>query len=202
MADRSVVKKTYLTESEASQLSRWADEVGKSESALLRQAVLEYLDRDRTDRIEDKLDEVLTRLPEDGVASEAATTHTHKPDTPMNQSGSTATEKAREIVRRLQSDHDGVVKDSDVVRAIEDIAGVDDRTIRKYKSLFRRRGLLFEHPGESPVWTFDSDEYLDWLRDYARLNGQEAAEEVAEEYPVSVMATNQGIQIELAEVTE
>lgn len=200
MSDRSVVKKTYLTDQEAGQLSRWADEAGKSESALLREAVLEYLDRDRADRIEEKVDELLDRIPEGGLPVEQSKPHTHKPDTPMNQAGSSATETAREIIQRLQSNHDGVVKDGVVVRAIEDLAGVDDRTIRKYKSLFRRRGLLFEHPGETAVWTFDSDEYLSWLRDYARLNGQEAAETVADEYPVNVMATNAGIQIELAEV--
>lgn len=200
---RDVYKKTYLTEREAAQLSRWAEEAGKSESALLREAVLEYLDRDRADRIEDKLDAVLARLPEDGLDARAEPTHTHKPDTPMNQSGSKATEKARRIIQRLQSNHDAPVIQADAVdRAIEDIAGVDDRTIRKYKSLFRRRGLLFEHPGASAVWTFDTDQFMTWLRNYAQLNGQQAAEEVADAYPVSVYASTEGIQIELAEVDQ
>lgn len=200
---RSVVKKTRLTEQEAAQLSRWSDKAGKSESTLLREAILEYLDHDRTARIEDKVDELLARIPEEGAQSEAATSHTHKAETPMNQTGTKATEKGRRIIQRLQSNHDSpIIQEDAVVRAIEDIAGVDDRTIRKYKSLFRRRGLLFEHPGDSSVWTTETDKFLSWLRDYARLNGQEAVEEVADGYPVSVYATNQGIQIELTETQQ
>lgn len=201
MSERSVVKKTYLTEAEASQLSEWSSETGKSESQLLREAVREYLDRDRGARVEERLNRI-----EDQLATLTHTlgdddAHTHKAKTGM-KTASKATERAREIVRRLQSNHDVAMKNADVERAIEDIAGADDRTIRKYKELFRKRGLLFEHPGDTGIWTLETDDWLDWLKDYAQLNGIEAAEEVANSYPVRVDATPDGYYIELAEEIE
>jgi len=197
-------KVTYLTDDEASQLSEWSEETGKSESALLREAVIEYLDNDRSSRVEskvndleNKMDEVLSRL-DDGD------THTHKDQTPM-KSGTDATEKARQIVRRLQSNcdnPDGIIQDETVDRAIEDIAGVDPRTIRKYKRLFRKRGTLFEHPGEPPIWTTESSEWLSWIQEYASLNGASKAEEIVEKYPASISTTGDGHHIELAQDPE
>lgn len=190
MADRDVVKKTYLTEREAAQLSEWAADVNKSESTLLREAVLEYLDYDRTARIEEKVDRVLSHL-------ETDSTHTHKDSSTMNQ-GSNASEKARAIVSRLQQNHDEVMKADAVDRAIEDIAGIDDRTKRKYKTLFRKRGILFEHPGEPPLWTTEADNWLEWIQTYAELNGREGAEDEVEKYPaVLTSAVNSGYHIEL-----
>lgn len=188
VSDRDNPVTVYLTDEEKADLDAWANEAGKSVSSLLREAVREYTDRDRVARIEDKLDEVLASLDDD--------THTHKPEQAMNQQGSTATERARDIVRRLRLNHEQVVKDAVVVRAIEDIAGVDDRTIRKYKRLFRKRGMMYEHPGQTPIWTFETDEWLGWMEDYARLNGTDEAEDAVEEYPAEVRVTSEGYRIE------
>ena len=201
VSDRDVVKKTYLEPREAAQLSRWADEAGKSESALLREAVLEYLDRDRTARIEERVGDIEGKLDRVLAAVETGDAHTHTADPPMNQSGSSAVEKARDIVRRLQANHDDVLKAETVERAIEDVAGIDDRTIRKYKRLFKRRGILFAHPGEPPLWTSDAATWLEWMQQYARLNGRDEAEAIADDYPATVSETLDGsIGIELAEV--
>jgi len=199
VGERNNRKVTYLTDEEAAQLSEWSDEVEKSESALLRQAVLEYLDHDRADRIEDKVDAMQETLADMQAQLNPDATHTHKQDTPM-QSTTDSTERARQIVRRLQANQNDVMKDDAVTRAIEDIAGIDDRTIRKYKRLFRKRGLLFEHPGETPTWTTESDVWLSWMQDFARLNGRDEAETVAEDYPAQVVLNMDGkIRIELME---
>jgi glycerol-3-phosphate dehydrogenase len=81
------------------------------------------------------------------------------------------------------------------------MAGVDDRTIRKYKGIFRRRGLLFEHPGQTAVWTTDGNQWLSWLENFAALNGPKAAEEIADQYPTTVRpsATDEKIDVELIE---
>jgi len=199
MGERDNRKVTYLTDEEAAQLSEWSDEAGKSESALLRQAVLEYLDHDRAARIEEKVDAMQETLAEVQAQLNPDGAHTHKHDTPM-KSTTDSTEKARQIVRRLQSNQDDVMKDDAVTRAIEDIAGIDDRTIRKYKQLFRKRGLLFEHPGETPTWTTESDVWLSWMQDFARLNGKEEADAVAEDYPARIVPNmDGGLRIELME---
>jgi hypothetical protein len=204
MSGRNNRKYTYLTDEEAAQLSEWADETGKSESHLLREAILEYLDNDRTARIEDRLDEIEAKIDALPGQLQSDTTHTHKPDTPMSQAQATpATEKARDIIRRLQHEidnPDGIVQVDDLDLAIEDIAGADRRTLQKYKRIVRKRGLLFEHPGEPPIWTLQSDQWLSWMEDYLRLNGADDAEDVVADYPATVTQTPDGFALELTEV--
>lgn len=198
VADRNNRVVTYLTDAEDRRLREWSDETDKPVSQLVREAVHEYVDHDRTARVEGRLDEIEATLSELTDTLDADTTHTHKPEMGMRQS-SAATEKARKIIRRIQQNHEEVIQAADVERAIEDIAGVDDRTIRKYQRLFRRRGLLFEHPGETSVWTTDVDQWVAWLEDYGRLNGGDAVKEVTDPYPVGAYTTADGVQIELNE---
>jgi len=199
MADRDCVKKTYLTESEAKQLSRWAAEVEKSESALLREAVLEYLDHDRAARIEETVREIDSKIDDILAQIDADTSHTHTPETGMNR-GSDTVERARQIIRRIQNNHGETIQADAVDRAIEDIAGADDRTLRKYKGLFRKRGLLFEHPGTTAVWTSDSDQWLAWMKEYTRLNGIDAAQDIGADYPVTITERmDGGVKIMLSE---
>lgn len=200
MSERNNRKVTYLTDAEARQLAEWAAEVGKSESALLREAILEYLDQDRTARIENRLDRIEDQLAQLTDTTGDDDTHTHMRSDAMQNAGSSAVERARKIVRRLQNNHEDVIKNDDVERAIEDIAGVDDRTIRKYKRLFKRRGILYEHPGETAVWTVDGELWCDWLNDYANLNGQDEAKKVAGQYPARVVPEMDGTtRVELQE---
>lgn len=161
----------------------------------VEKALNEYIDHDRYARVEDKLDRVLAHV------SDGGGTHTHKPAKGMHAS-SRATEKTREMIQRIQSNHGEIVKNADVERVIEDIAGADPRTLQKYKRLFRNRGLLFEHPGNSGVWTPDVDEWVSWLTDYGQLNGPDAAREMADEYPVETFGSGDGIQIEIPEETK
>lgn len=188
---------TYLSDEEDVQLQEWADDTGKSRSTLLREAVLEYLDHDRASRAEDIARENRDLLEELHAHVLDDDTHTHK-DTGGMKRGSDSLEKARRMVRRLQENHNEVIKADDVDRVIEDMAGVDDRTLRKYKDIFRRRGLLFEHPGRPPTWTTSGNQWLGWLETYAGLNGADAAEEIAEQYPTSV-APGEKLEVRLTD---
>lgn len=190
---------TYLADDEKQQLERWSKKTEKSQAHLLREAILEYLDNDRAARIEsevrdvnEKLDDVLAQLDGD-------TTHTHMP------SMSDSLETARKMIRVLQrqtDNPDDIVKDDDLVQVIENHAGVDDRTIKKYKSIFRRRGLLFEHPGDAPIWTLQTDTWGEWVQQYANLNGgRDAAEEATDAYPASVALADGGYTIEIESET-
>jgi len=174
---------TYLSDEEKAALSRWADEVEKSQAHLLREAVLEYLDHDRAARIESEVREVNEKLDDVLAQLDGGSTHTH---TAMSDSLETAREMIRVLQRRTDNP-DSVVKDTDLIEVIENHAGVDDRTIRKYKDIFRRRGLLFEHPGDAPLWTLETDTWAEWVSQYANLNGGgQAAEEAVEPYPARV----------------
>jgi len=191
MSKRDNPVKTYLTDTEKQRLEDWADEADKSQAQLLREAVLEYLDHDRTARIEGQVRELSAKVDDVLAQFDADTSHTH-----TAQSDSLTT--AREIVRRLQRNNDEVMKDDAVVKAIEDYAGIDDRTIRKYKRLFRKRGLLFEHPGDRPLWTTETDMWGKWVNQYANLNGgQDAVEDVLEPYPANMTYTPDGYQLEI-----
>lgn len=123
-------------------------------------ALAEYMDRDRYARIESKVDEVLARLPDEPRG------HTHTPSS-VDQQASESVQKVRAIADRVYSNHAPVVRDADVERAIEDIAGGHKDTIAKYEELLRKRGLLWEHPDEhSPVWTTDRKQWAQWVDNY------------------------------------
>jgi len=116
-------------------------------------ALNEYINHGQTARIEEKVDRILAHVSEQPAA------HTHK------QRGSETVEKCRAIHRRVTDNHGTIIKTGDLERAIEDIAGADDRTLDKYKSMLRRRSLLFAHPGDSPVWTPEQQRWVTWCED-------------------------------------
>lgn len=144
----------------------------------LENAIREYLDNGQNQRIEEKLDEVLTHVRDE------QTTHTHKHGHSSSR-GSETVEKARQIADRLYTNHDEVMKDVDVTRAIEDIAGADDRTVEKYKKQLRRRDLLFEHPG-AQLWTTDTDQWVVWCEDYLQAHPDQHIEhDILDQYGMS-----------------
>lgn len=162
MSDRSEQVKAYVTPAEKQQLKEWAEETDQSLSALVRQAVLEYTDKDRTARIEDKLDRVLDTL-------DAGDTHTQTYSGGGGTEGSQTVERTREIADRLYDNHGTVIDDSDVERAVTDIAGGDPRTVAKYKDELRDRSLLYQHPnGDLERWYAEREMWLSDIVDYTR----------------------------------
>ena len=188
---------TYLSDDEKAQLERWAEKTEKSQAHLLREAVLEYLDHDRAARIEDEvrdISETLEHVLEAVSNSDNTHTHGHVPQSP-------STERAREMIRQLLSEQDEVMKATAVELKIENLAGADDRTLRKYKKIFRKRGLLFEHPGEPPIWTTEQDQFETWLRQYGNMNGPGPLKEFLEPYPADCHTTPDGHEIVFEEAT-
>jgi hypothetical protein len=153
MPNRSKQLKIYVTEAEMKQLKEWKEQTGKSLSELGREAILEYTDHDRTRRIEEKVDQLL-----ECIDHSEAGTHTH-----TNANTNSVPETARAVVDHIYSEYEAPIKDDDVEIAIENIAGVgDERSIDNYKSQFKKRGLLYEHPN-SPVWTDDKTQWVTWV---------------------------------------
>lgn len=187
MTRRDNQVKTYLTDKENAKLERWAEKVAKSKSELLRDAVLEYTDRDRVERVEHEVREVNDKI--DRVLSLIDGEHTHTRGSDSTQS---VPEKARAIARRLYRNHDVPIQTTDVEFAIEDIAGADDRTVEKYKQQLKKRGLLYAHP-TSGVWTDDKAQWVEWT-EAAYHNAD--VHEVTQEYGMSTTEYTQ-----LAEVT-
>ena len=140
----------------------------------VEQALKEYVDKDRYARVEDKLDRVLAHVSEGGGS------HTHTPSR-----ASDTVERAREIYRRVADNHAPVVKDDDLVRAVEDIAGADDRTVSKYKEVLKRRGLIFEHPNDSPVWTTDRDKWVGWVENHVDNDPTLEIHDMIEDYDMT-----------------
>jgi len=167
MSRRNNMKKTYLTDEEAAHLSEWADEVGKSESTLIREAIREYLDHDRGDRIEALVKENRAML-EDIQTHLTSDAHTHTSEHEPVTRASETVEKARAIARRLENHaDDGKVTADEVERAIKDIAGGDPRTVEKYEDELRQRGLAFEHP-TVPKWHLDRDQFVADIASHVR----------------------------------
>lgn len=157
MSRRDNPVKTYLSDEEDAKLERWATETGKSKSELLRDAVMEYTDLDRYERIENDLGQLDDKV--DRILSLVDGERTHTSGGSGTQS---VPEKARSIARRIYENHEIPVQSDDVELAIEDIAGGDERTVRKYKEQLKKRGLLYEHP-TSAVWTDDKETYVSWV---------------------------------------
>jgi len=163
MNNRTEPLTIYLTPEEKSQLKEYADEAGKTQSDMGRDAIVEYLDHDRFKRIESELSEVKEMI---GSLSKQDT-HTHKHDTQMK--ASETVEKTRSIAQRLQKNNGDSISTSGLERGIKDIAGGDPRTIKKYRNELIERGLCFEHPNDdAPVWYLEKREWLKSLHQYAK----------------------------------
>lgn len=161
MTDRDNPVTTYLTDAEKRQVEAWANETGKSVSGLLRDAILEYTDRDRAARITDEVVDLRDEIEALRGELREQMDHTHT-SAHAAQRGSETVEKAREIVQRIRENHGHQCTTEDLERAIEDIAGGDPRTIEKYREHLRARGHLLEHPvSDAEVWFTDVEDWID-----------------------------------------
>lgn len=138
-------------------------------------ALEEYIDQDRLARVEEKLDTLVAHVNQENR------THTR-----TTEQASETVEKARSVHQRVADNHGTVVKGDNLVRAIEDIAGADPRTVDNYKGILKRRGLLFEHPGDSPVWTVELDRWVKWTENYVDNNPPIDVHDVIEDYGIDL----------------
>lgn len=149
MAKRDNRVVTYLTDDEYAQLKEWSDAADKPLSQLLRQAILEYTDKDRLRRVEEKVDRVL-ELSQNGTRTHTLSTNS-------------VPEKARAVAEHIYDNYEMPVKHTDVEIAVENIAGVgDERSLKKYFSQLKKRGLLYQHPSGN-VWTDSKTQYVGWV---------------------------------------
>jgi hypothetical protein len=184
------------------EFTSWVEEVeGQKHGEIgrhVKNALEEYMNKDRQARLERNQHEMIEQLEDLRAAVEAGEgTHTHK-----DNSGCTDTDLVTKVRDRVVNSADSdAVKDDVVEEAIVAVAELpvgDDRTIRKYKQRLRKRGLLFEHPGEPPLWTADTNLWANWTtRTAGSRNDLEAA---VEPYPAQVYENGSGLQIEIEEV--
>jgi uncharacterized protein YllA (UPF0747 family) len=204
MVRRDNQLQTYVSDATAAEIEEMAEEGDKTEAEIVRMAIREFTDRDRAARIEQDVREIRDQLGALEAEVRSETTHTHKGH--ESAKASSVPEKLRTMFRAVTDHEEPVLKEEQLNRVIENHAGGDSRTKKKYKNLFRKRGLLFAHPGDPPVWTTETDTWGNWLKDYAQLNGPEAAEGVVEAYPAvlsnGVLDWNEDEISELQEVPE
>lgn len=141
----------------------------------LENAMVEYMDNDRGARLESKVDENAEML--ETLLSMADGSHTHTPNESLA--------KAEQIAAELDAVEKTVIQTDRVRRAIESVAGADDRTIEKYRRQLKRQGLAYEHPGTSAVWTLDRTTWLGWADSYVDNNPTQGIGDVIGEYPLT-----------------
>jgi len=155
----------YLTDEEKAQLQRWADESGKSLSDTLREAVLEYTDKDRFARIEDKLDRALA-LADGGTDTSCAGEHTHAPQSTVDEkpSANAATEKKvrylAECVIESEVPNSRELKQvpRDTLREIvEDEYGFRSDTAKRYVAGLVDHFDLVDHPTADPLLVSEAE---------------------------------------------
>jgi len=183
---------------EWSQFVAWVEEKeGQKHGEIgrhLEYAIKEYTNNDRGHRLEENQKEVKERLDEVvDLLTQNETTHTH-----TTRHGSESIEKVTEIHNRVVNNNGEAIKADVVELAIGDIAGHDPRTVRKYKNILRKRGLLYEHPGNRALWTPDVEKWMDWCKKTA--NGRDNLEEICDPYPAIVHGRGDGLEIEAQEV--
>lgn len=144
-------------------------QVHGNQSEAVEEAVHEYLDHDRYARIEERLDRI------EGHLTELTDAHTHK--------ASESSAKVERIAESIAREGRTVIPKDTVRRAIEDVAGADDRTVRKYRDLLKRWELAYKHPTDG-VWTQDRDEWIRWVVEYVNNNPTVTRTDVIEDYPI------------------
>ena len=202
MSDRSP-HTVRLNDETWSQFTDWVEDVeGQKHGEIGRHvenALNEYMNEDRQARLEKNQHEMQEQLHDlRTLLTESDGTHTHKTEAGCNE-----TDRVAEIHRQIVHNHEGAVKDEDVNRIIEDVANLqvgDPRTLRRYKQKLRQRGLLFEHPGEPPIWTDDRQMWVNWANNTAASVGD--LESAVDPYPAQVYENGQGPHIEFAEADE
>ncbi len=200
MTDRSSHSARFSDET-WDEFVEWVEEVeGQKHGEIgrhVKNALEEYMNKDRQARLEKNQHEMMEQLEELRAAVEAGEgTHTHN-----EKSGCTDTDLVTEIHREIVNNHDGAVKDEQVERVIIDVAELpkgDPRTIRGYKENLRKRGLLYEHPGDPPIWTDDREMWARWANGTA--SSRDHLEAACEPYPAQVYENGSGLQIEIEEV--
>lgn len=123
-------------------------------------AMREYMDNDRYERLADGQDETHAKLDEVlALLADADGTHTHTADV----SPTTVSEKRDLIAAKLRDRDAPVMPERDVIEAIEDVAGGDERTITQYKEKLRTSGQAYDHPSsDSSAWTVDAEQFAGW----------------------------------------
>lgn len=130
-------------------------------------ALEEYVDNDRLNRIEAKVDTLLENA--DG-------THAHKA-TPTG-------EKVEVISSKLVRLDQIVIPKDEVEKVIGDVAGFDPRTVEKYKDLLKRKGYAYRHPTGN-VWTVERERWVKWACDYLDTDPTTDMHELTEQYPIT-----------------
>jgi len=202
MSDRSP-HSVRLDDETWSQFTEWVEDVeGQKHGEIGRHvenALNEYMNEDRQARLEKNQQEIQEELHDlRALLDERAGTHTHKTNAGCNES-----DLVTEIHQQIVHNHDEAVKDEAVEQAIIDVAELpvgDPRTIRRYKQNLRKRGLLYEHPGDPPIWTEDREIWVNWANSTAASVGD--LESAVDPYPAQVYENGQGPHIEFAEADE
>jgi len=202
MSDRSP-HTVRLNDQTWSQFTEWVEDVeGQKHGEIGRHvenALKEYMNEDRQARLEKNQHAIQEELHDlRTLLDEREGTHTHK-----EQAGCNETDRVAEIHRQVVNNHEGAVKDEDVNRIIEDVANLqvgDPRTLRRYKQKLRQRGLLYEHPGDTPIWTDEHDLFARWANSTATC--RDDLEGACDPYPASVYENGNGVQIEFQEADE
>lgn len=178
--DRDNRAVTYLDDSTLALLKETAENTGKSQAEVMRHALREYLDRDHKDRVEERLQRIEEKIDTLGGASSDESTHTHK----HTETTNTATDRR---INELLNEHlpdEKAFPDRRVEQAVKNGLGyTDDRTVKKYRRLFKERALLYQHPN-GKIWYRNRKEWFE-VALYAPRHGF-SEKELFEQYPDEV----------------
>ena len=192
-----------------------AEEQNEYDSRIAEQALEEYLDRDRTARVEEKLDQLLEQVEEGGPSADESeekkeksqTTFSHDSDTSSSSSKSITSDRPDEILDTLDTETRDVVTRHDIVDAIDEWWGdATDYMIEKYVP---KVGELLEENGwqylpEIEKWCANTDaETAELQKAWNFIGGEANSPSTAEDVDEAIdqLSQNQARFIE-ADITD
>ena len=126
---------------------------------LVEKAMIEYMDNDRTARIERKVDELHEMM--EGSLSEESLDGERKSATSSNgssddsESTPSINQRTRDSLHAIQAEipNDTTISEALLESAIENHAGHSYKTLQRYKDMLINRGEILEHPIEPKKYT-------------------------------------------------
>ncbi|MFC4540824.1 hypothetical protein ACFO5R_02635 [Halosolutus amylolyticus] len=137
---------------------------------LVERAMKEYMNRDRSARIEEQLEQMNSRQQKmlelmnnsASLSSHDEAAHSHSTD--VGAFTDLEPQVRKGIEKTLASLPEGEVDHSDIERAVHSAGRTDPRTVKKYRKVLESRGVLLPHPLKA-----DEDMWIHGLRQFAVL---------------------------------
>ena len=186
----------------------------------LENAMIEYMDNDRSARIEEKVDELHEMmeesLSEESLDGERETATSSNGQSDDSDSGRSINQRTRDSLNAIKAEipKDTTISASLLESAIEEHAGHSYKTLQRYKDMLIKRGEILEHPVEPQKYVTSQKTYAVVCEHSDRVKPPELRDLIAERMdrlgeewyldalPRALLENNQNLKVDHVMETE